>query len=83
MPIIVLGLIFGGICTVSEAAAISAFYSAIVGVFIYKTVSIKNLLDTLYETTISVAAIMILVGLSRLPPMWSFPLSCLSCLCRQ
>ena len=65
MPIIVLGLIFGGICTVSEAAAISAFYSAIVGVFIYKTVSIKNLLDTLYETTISVAAIMILVGLSK------------------
>ena len=65
MPIIVLGLIFGGICTVSEAAAISAFYSAIVGVFIYKTVSIKNLLNTLYETTISVAAIMILVGLSK------------------
>ena len=63
--IIVLGLIFGGICTVSEAAAISAFYSAIVGVFIYKTVSIKNLLNTLYETTISVAAIMILVGLSK------------------
>lgn len=65
MPVIVLGLIFGGICTVSEAAAISALYSAIVGVFIYRTVSFKNLLDTLYETTISVAAIMILVGLSK------------------
>lgn len=65
MPIIVLGLIFGGICTVSEAAAISALYSAIVGVCIYRTVSIKNLLNTLYETTISVAAIMILVGLSN------------------
>lgn len=65
MPIIVLGLIFGGICTVSEAAAISALYSAIVGVCIYRTVSIKNLLNTLYETTISVAVIMILVGLSK------------------
>lgn len=65
MPIIVLGLIFGGICTVSEAAAISALYSAIVGLFIYRTVSFKNLLVTLYETTISVAAIMILVGLSK------------------
>ena len=65
MPVIIMGTIFGGICTVSEAAAISAFYSAIVGVFIYKTVSIKNLLNTLYETTISVAAIMILVGLSK------------------
>lgn len=65
MPIIVLGLIFGGICTVSEAAAISALYSAIVGMFIYRTVSFKNLLNTLYETTISVSAIMILVGLSK------------------
>lgn len=65
MPIIVLGLIFKGICTVSEAAAISALYAAIVGLFIYRTVSFKQLLDTLYETTISVAAIMILVGLSK------------------
>lgn len=65
MPVIVLGLIFGGICTVSEAAAISALYSAIVGVFVYRTISFKKLLDTLYETTISVAAIMILVGLSK------------------
>ena len=65
MPIIVLGLIFGGICTVSEAAAISALYSAIVGLFIYRTISFKKLLETLYETTISVAAIMILVGLSK------------------
>lgn len=65
MPIIVLGLIFGGICTVSEAAAISALYSAIVGLCIYRTVSFKKLLETLYETTISVAAIMILVGLSK------------------
>ena len=65
MPIIVLGLIFGRICTVSEAAAISALYSAIVGMFIYRTVSFKNLLNTLYETTISVSAIMILVGLSK------------------
>lgn len=65
MPIIVLGLIFKGICTVSEAAAISALYAAIVGLFIYRTVSFKQLLDTLYETTVSVAAIMILVGLSK------------------
>ncbi len=65
MPILVLGLIFGGICTVTEAAAISAVYAGLVGMFIYKTISFKNLLNTLYETTISVAAIMILVGLSK------------------
>lgn len=65
MPVIVLGLIFGGICTVSEAAAVSSIYAAVVGIFIYRTISIKRLLETLYETTISVSAIMILVGLSK------------------
>ncbi len=65
MPVIVLGGIFGGICTVTEAAAISAVYSAIVALFIYKTMTFRQLLDTLFESSVSVAAIMILVGMSK------------------
>lgn len=42
-PIIVLGGIYGGIVTPTEAAVISVFYSAIVSIFIYKTVPIKKL----------------------------------------
>lgn len=42
-PIIVLGGIYGGIVTPTEAACISVFYSAIVSIFIYKNVSIKNI----------------------------------------
>lgn len=42
-PIIVLGGIYGGIVTPTEAACISVFYSAIVSIFIYKNVSFKNI----------------------------------------
>jgi C4-dicarboxylate transporter DctM subunit len=42
-PIIVLGGIYGGIVTPTEAACISVFYSAIVSFFIYKSVPLKKL----------------------------------------
>lgn len=42
-PIIVLGGIYGGIVTPTEAACISVFYSAIVSIFVYKNVSYKNI----------------------------------------
>lgn len=65
LPVIVLGLIFSGITTVTEAAAISCIYSAIVALFIYKTMSVKELLKILSDSAISIAAIMILVGMSK------------------
>ena len=65
LPIIVLGLIFSGITTVTEAAAISCLYSAIVSLFIYKTITFKDLLKILGDSAVSIAAIMILVGMSK------------------
>lgn len=40
-PIFVLGAIYGGICTPSEAAAVSVFYAAFVGLFVYKKINFK------------------------------------------
>lgn len=65
MPIIVLGSIFGGICTVTESAAVSCIYSAVVGMFVYKTITFRDLRDVIYESAVSVAAIMVLVGFSK------------------
>ena len=65
LPVIVLGLIFSGITTVTEAAAISCLYSAIVSLFIYKTIPFKDLLKILGDSAVSIAAIMILVGMSK------------------
>lgn len=65
LPVIVLGLIFSGITTVTEAAAISCIYACIVALFIYRTMSVKDLLKILADSAVSIAAIMILVGMSK------------------
>lgn len=65
LPVIVLGLIFSGITTVTEAAAISCIYAALVGLFIYKTMKVKDLLKILADSAVSIGAIMILVGMSK------------------
>lgn len=65
LPIIVLGLIFSGVTTVTEAAAISCIYAIIVALFIYKTLNFKDLKEILYTSAVSIAAIMILVGMSK------------------
>jgi len=65
LPVIVLGLIFSGITTVTEAAAISCIYAALVGLFIYKTMKVKDLLNILADSAVSIGAIMILVGMSK------------------
>ncbi len=42
-PVIILGSIYGGICSPTEAAAVSVIYSLIVALFIYKTLKISEL----------------------------------------
>ena len=65
LPVIVLGLIFSGATTVTEAAAVSCLYSAVVSLFIYKTITFKDLMKILGDSAVSIAAIMILVGMSK------------------
>lgn len=46
-PIIVLGGIYAGFVTPTEAACISVFYALIVSLFVYKTIKIRDLLPIL------------------------------------
>ena len=46
-PIIVLGGIYGGIVTPTEAACISVFYSLIVSVFLYRSMAVKDIIPCL------------------------------------
>jgi C4-dicarboxylate transporter DctM subunit len=46
-PVIVLGGIYGGIVTPTEAACISVFYSLIVSIFFYHTLSYKSVIPCL------------------------------------
>jgi len=62
MPIIVLGGIYGGIFTPTEAAAVAAVYGLIAGVFIYKELKVKELLPLLMNAGKSTAMVMVIVG---------------------
>ena len=43
LPLIILGGIYSGIFTPTEAAAIGVVYSLVIGIFIYREISIKEL----------------------------------------
>ncbi|MGA8513271.1 MAG: TRAP transporter large permease [Burkholderiaceae bacterium] len=62
MPVIILGGIYGGIFTPTEASAVSVFYALIVGMLIYREISIKNLYTILRKSVISSAVIMFIIA---------------------
>ncbi|WP_127144645.1 TRAP transporter large permease [Pelagibacterium montanilacus] len=62
MPIIVVGGILGGFFTATEAASVAVAYGLILTVFVYRTISLKQLIEILRSTAITSAAITILVG---------------------
>jgi len=49
-PVFVIGGIVGGIVTPTESAIIAAFYAFILGFFVYRTVTPRELVSVLYET---------------------------------
>lgn len=63
-PVIVLGGIYGGIFTPTEAAVIAVAYSLIVGVFVYKELDWKGIYKALYDTMVVNGVTTFMVGLS-------------------
>nr|WP_326184316.1 TRAP transporter large permease subunit [uncultured Oscillibacter sp.] len=61
-PVIILGGIYSGIMTPTEAAGISVIYAVIVSMFIYKTVSFKDLYNIYAEALGTIAPIMAVVA---------------------
>ncbi len=57
MPIIILGAIYSGIATPTEAAAIALVYAVIVGLFVYKGFTIKSLPDAIIKAAITTGSI--------------------------
>lgn len=61
-PLVILGGIYTGIVTPTEAAAVGCFYSLIVGLFVYREIAPKQLLRILFESFKVAAGIMLIVG---------------------
>jgi C4-dicarboxylate transporter DctM subunit len=62
MPVIIIGGIYGGIFTPTEAAAVAAVYGAFVGIFIYRELRIKDLPKVIFKAAVSTTMIMFVVG---------------------
>ena len=62
MPVIILGGIYGGIFTPTEAAAVSAIYGFIVGLFIYRTLGLSDILKILRQSVSQTAVVMFIIG---------------------
>ncbi len=66
MPVIVLGGIYSGIFTATEASVVGVAYSVIVSGFIYKTLSFKDFCQASFEAGISAATIFITFGVANM-----------------
>ena len=66
MPVIILGGIYGGIMTPTEAAALAVIYALPVGFLIYKGLTWKTLLASGKEAGTAVGAIMIMILFSMI-----------------
>lgn len=63
MPLIIMGGIYGGVFTATEAGAISCVYALIVGFFIYKTLNFTNTYDSFKKTALLIGTFMIVFPL--------------------
>jgi len=64
VPFIVLGGIYGGVFTPTEAAVVAVFYSLIVGKFIYKELSNRAIYNCLRTCILINGALLFMIGLS-------------------
>jgi C4-dicarboxylate transporter, DctM subunit len=62
MPVIILGGIYGGVFTPTEASVVAVFYALIVGVGIYRETKIADLPNVLKKSVVSSAVIMFIIA---------------------
>lgn len=65
-PIIVLGGIYGGIFTPTEAAVVSVVYSLVIGVFVYRELDLVKIKRALFDTLIINGITTFMIGLSMI-----------------
>jgi len=63
-PVIILGSIYSGIATPTEAAAISVFYAIIVSMFLYKTINIKDLVEVFRDSVRAYGPLCLMLALA-------------------
>ena len=62
MPVIILGGIYGGIFTPTEAAAVSVVYSLIIGLFVHRELNFRDMLEVTKRSCETTATILVVIG---------------------
>jgi len=65
-PVIIIGGILTGKFTPTEAAAVACGYAFLVGIFIYKKLTIKSIIDSLSESAVTSAVILLIISTAKL-----------------
>jgi len=63
-PVIILGCIYSGVASPTEAAVISVFYALILSIFVYKSIGIKEIFNVCVETIRTFAPILFILATS-------------------
>lgn len=61
-PLVIIGGIFGGIFSPTEAAAVTVLYALLVSRFVYREMSLARLWASVYETAVMSSTIAVIVG---------------------
>nr|WP_106780494.1 TRAP transporter large permease [Lysinibacillus timonensis] len=62
IPVIILGGIYGGIFTPTEAAAVAVAVGFVIGVFVYRELKLKDLTAVFVDSALMSATVLIIVG---------------------
>ena len=62
LPVVILGGIYGGLFTPTEASAVAVVFALVIGTLIHRELGLKEVYAALHRSAISAAAIMLLVA---------------------
>jgi C4-dicarboxylate transporter DctM subunit len=77
MPLIILGGVYGGIFTPTEAASVAVVYSILVGLYVYKELKLDDMITILLNSAISASVVLFIISTSS-AFSWMFASSGLS-----
>jgi C4-dicarboxylate transporter DctM subunit len=77
MPLIILGGVYGGFFTPTEAAAVAVVYSILVGFYVYKELKLDDMITILINSAISASVVLFIISTSS-AFSWMFASSGLS-----
>ncbi len=64
-PVIIIGGIYGGIFTPTEAAAVAAVYGIVVGLFVYRELKLRDFPKIIFQAVMGTTIIMFIVGAAK------------------